>query len=184
MKKYIGFLIIVFLSSCVIHGQEKAIILKKGKVPELKKGDYYRFSEQIEKSKPFEGLWEYKNGNESFTIKIAIKKTFIPKMDVFFDQPQLEYSYDKGNGEIISNASLDGYMKGGSVIESDIIKFTTSDVLKVKTIYIELELLGNNQARMTLNNIPGGITVVLPGEPKQKKDRTFSIPTDIILTKK
>ncbi|AIM37882.1 MULTISPECIES: DUF6705 family protein [Bacteroidota] len=183
MKKYIS-LVIVFLCSSILHGQEKVIILKKGEIPELKKGDYYRFSEQMEKEKPFEGVWEYKNGNENLIIKIEQKKTFTPKLEVFFDNPQLDYYYEKGNGEIISNSTLDGYRKSGRTIAQNIIKFSTSDVIKMKTIYIELELLGNNQARMTLNNIPGGITVVLPGESKPKKDRAFSIPTDIILTKK
>ncbi|WP_306353475.1 DUF6705 family protein [Flavobacterium sp. '19STA2R22 D10 B1'] len=182
MKKYICFSLL-FLCSCILHGQEKVIILKKGEIPELKKGDYYRFSEEIEKSKPFEGLWEYKNGNESFTIKIAIKKTFNALLDIHIDKLQLEYSYDKGGNNVISNSAMDGYRKAGTPTNETSISFSSYDMIKMKNIYIEFELLGNNQARMTLNNIPGGITVVLPGEPKPKKDRTFSIPTGIILTK-
>ncbi|WP_306353474.1 DUF6705 family protein [Flavobacterium sp. '19STA2R22 D10 B1'] len=186
MKKYIGFLIIVFLSSCVIHGQEKVIIHKKGEpLTKFKKGNYYKIPEEIERGKPFEGVWEYKNGNESFIIKITMEKTLIPKFEFYLDKLQLEFSYDKGNGQIISNKTRKDNSKIGNIIENNENKasFMSYDMVKKKGIDINLELLGENKVKMTLTNWPGGITIISPNDPKPKKDMTFSIPTGIILTK-
>ncbi|WP_306354086.1 DUF6705 family protein [Flavobacterium sp. '19STA2R22 D10 B1'] len=180
MKKYIGFLIIVFLSSCAIHGQEKVIIFKKGELLEFKKGNYYRAPDEIEKGKPFEGVWEYKNGNENLAIKIELKKTFFPKMGFYIDAYQLNYFYNKGDNNIITNSTIENNNKTGNILETDLrkMRFSSYDMIKKRNIYITLDLLDNNKIKIELANFEDNTS-----SNKTKRDLTFSIPTGIILTK-
>ncbi|WP_144243287.1 DUF6705 family protein [Sphingobacterium sp. ML3W] len=179
MKKYIS-LMLLLLCVCFLQAQEKIVILKKGaKLPGLEKGTYYKTPEATENGKSFEGFWEYKNGTENLKLKIGIKKVFMPKLEFYIDKLTLEYFYDNGDSNIISNDSEDNFLKSGSAISGTKAHFMCYDMVKKKNFYIDLELLNNNQIKMALTNVPGGIRI----NPTTKTDFTFSLPTDIILTK-
>lgn len=165
-------IIFVVLFSNVCNAQE--IVMKKSStVKELKKGAYYKFPELNK----FEGKWIFENDSEKFIVIIKNKKTFLEGKGLEFFRDYLQGYYYRTNADIntqqkkkkitIYNGAISG--------NSNIVRVLFWDEIKEKGGTLTFELLAPNKAKWTLKN-KEGIRV-------GKFDPTFSVPTEVILTK-
>ncbi|AIM35312.1 hypothetical protein KO02_00485 [Sphingobacterium sp. ML3W] len=182
--KNILVIILVVLSGNFIYAQ-KVIEYKKGKdIGKLEKGAYYKSKETKERSKSFIGTWVYKNGVDFFEIKIEYGKAFLKGPDVYLDMLHVYYCYEKNGIEISCDTTK--YSTGNVSSEKpDKASFGRFyDITKDKYGILNIELLNNGNLRWKLENPE---TIVINGDDGRggkMLDRSFSIPTDINLTKK
>ncbi|WP_306353473.1 DUF6705 family protein [Flavobacterium sp. '19STA2R22 D10 B1'] len=182
--KNILVIILIALSGNFIYAQ-KVIEYKKGKdIGKLEKGVYYKSEETKERSKPFIGTWVYKNGKDIFEIKIEYGKTFLKGPDVYLDMLHIYYCYEKNGIEISCDTTKYSY---GNVSYEKQNKASFSsfyDITKDKSGILNLELQNNNLLQWKLGNKETIVINGSDGRGGKTLDRSFSMPMDIILTKK
>jgi uncharacterized protein (DUF2249 family) len=173
MEKLILILGILF-SFTTLKAQE--ITLKKGEtVKEFKKGTYYKTPNDL--LGKFEGVWEYKNGNEFFKIEIKRQKTFVKGFDIYIDNLNGKYCYsrvpDCSLNENIVSMTDEG--NNTNKLNTGYAVFMFHDIEYDKLGKVEFHILENGTAKWTLKNREMIVN--------STKSIGFSVPTDIILTK-
>lgn len=148
------------------------VIMTGSKITQkMQKGSYYKYAdEDVEK---ISGTWATEDGK--FQIFITEEKKYFNDFDVYMQRLRGKY-YNE-----ITNCNFDNKnisLKAGSIDYADgiTVEFLFSDQEKSKLGNAQLKLIEENKAKWTLTNRREGLII---GE----YDRTFSVPTDVILTK-
>lgn len=179
---------IVLLLTLIVAGglkplySQEIVVKKDTKVSELKKEAYYKIPDlQLER---FEGTWLYEEGNKTFTIILTKEKTFLKGPDVYMDRLNGIYCYKEAGMEIDCPFEVERkpiYLGTNSRETLNRASFSFYDTKKEKRGEASLELLEDGTAHWRLGNKE---TIIINGKVNGKNwDRTFSVPTNVIMTK-
>jgi len=180
MKKII-LTLIVLLNFTVAKAQKQTVVLKTGERPKPVEGTYYKTPDNL--INKVEGIWEYKNGNETFKFEVKRKKRHLIKigLDIYVDGLKARYCYNKkGDCTLVDNEiNIRGEDDNPKDIFNNYVTFRFYDIVFDKFGKVRFTILKDGTANWVLYNRGMGIKT-----PTSKPiNLNFSVPIKMVLTK-
>ena len=163
--------------SLSLNAQTRIVDITKDSIREFKKGTYFKNPGL----KKFEGAWVYENNGEVFKITLKTQQKATRDNQFFYDVLQGYYCYSKIGGECNIDTSRASLRLESPInkANTEVVTFFFTDIEKEKKGRAVLKLTENGTATWLLKNRRD----VIIKESEKDWDPTFSVPTDIIMTK-